>query len=54
MRQAERQPTRFLRHLMVELFSKDELRCSTVRGKKGSMLYYEVATVCIPNMSTPT
>ena len=37
MRQAKRQPTRLLRHLMVELFSEDELRCSTVRGKKGSL-----------------
>jgi len=37
LRQSKRQPTRLLRNLMVELFSQDELRCSTVRGKKGSL-----------------
>ena len=37
LRRAKRQPTRLLRYLMVELFSHDELRCSTVRGKKGKL-----------------
>ena len=37
LRQAKRQPTRLLRYLMVELFSEDELRCCTVRGKKSSL-----------------
>ena len=37
LRRAKRQPTRLLRYLMVELFSRDELRCSTVRGKKGEL-----------------
>ena len=46
LRHAKRQPTRLLQYLMVELFSHDELRCSTVRGIKGKlpaldrMLYY--------------
>jgi len=30
LRQSKRQPTRLLCNLMVELFSQDELRCSTV------------------------
>ena len=33
LRQAKWQPIRFLRHLMVESFSEDELRCCTVRVK---------------------
>ena len=37
LRQAKRQPTRLLRCLMVELFSEDELRCCTVKGKKSSL-----------------
>lgn len=37
LRQSKRQPTRLLRYLMVELFSEDELRCCTVRGKKSSL-----------------
>ena len=37
LRHAKRQPTRLLRLLMVELFSTDQLRCSTVRGKKGTL-----------------
>ena len=31
---AKNQPTRLLRYLIVEMFTTDELRCSTVRGKK--------------------
>ena len=34
---AKRQLTRLLRILMAELFSIDQLRCSTVRGKKGTL-----------------
>ena len=34
---SKRQPTRLLRFLMAELFTEDELRCSTVRGKKGNL-----------------
>ena len=33
---SKRQPTCLLRLLMSELFTEDELRFSTVRGKKGS------------------
>ena len=35
LRRAKRQPTRLMRFLMQELFTEDELRCSSVRGKKG-------------------
>ena len=34
---SKRQPTRLLRFLMAELFTEEELRCSTVRGKKGNL-----------------
>ena len=34
---SKRQPTRLLRFLMAELFTEDELKCSTVRGKKGNL-----------------
>ena len=34
---SKRQPTRLLRFLMVELFTEDELRCSTVHGEKGEL-----------------
>ena len=34
---SKRQPTRLLRFLMSELFTEDELRFSTVRGKKGKL-----------------
>lgn len=34
---SKRQPTRLLRFLMAELFTEEELKCSTVRGKKGSL-----------------
>ena len=37
LRRAKNQPTRLLRFLMVEIFSTDELRCSTVRGRKGNL-----------------
>ena len=37
LRRAKNQPTRLLRYLMEELFTVDELRCSTVRGKKGDL-----------------
>ena len=37
IRRAKNQPTRLLRFLMVEMFTIDELRCSTVRGKKGNL-----------------
>ena len=37
VRRAKNQPTRLLRYLMVEMFTTDELRCSTVRGKKGHL-----------------
>ena len=37
LRRAKNQPTRLLRFLMVEMFSTDELRCSTVRGRKGNL-----------------
>jgi len=37
LRQSKHQPTRLLWYLMVELFLQDELRCSTVQGKKGSL-----------------
>ena len=37
MRRCKRQPTRLMRFLMEELFSVDELRSSTVRGKKGKL-----------------
>ena len=33
---AKRTPTKLLRHLMDELFTHDELRCSSVRGKKST------------------
>ena len=36
LRKSKHQPTRLLRALMEELFSEDELRCSSVRGKKGA------------------
>ena len=35
LRKSKRQPTRLLRCLMEEMFTEDELRCSSVRGKKG-------------------
>ena len=35
LRRANRQPTRLLRLLMTELFTEDELRMSSMRGKKG-------------------
>ena len=34
---SKRQPTRLLRFLMGELFIEEELRCSTVQGKKGKL-----------------
>lgn len=34
---SKRQPTRLLRFLMTQLFTEEELRCSTVRGKKGKL-----------------
>ena len=34
---SKRQPTRLLRFLMGEMFTEDEMRCSTVRGKKSSL-----------------
>ena len=37
IRRSKRQPTRVLRFLMEELFTHDELRMSTVRGKKGTL-----------------
>ena len=37
LRKSKRQPTRVLRLLMEELFTTDELRSSTVRGKKESL-----------------
>ena len=37
LRKSKHQPTRVLRLLMEELFTTDELRSSTVRGKKGSL-----------------
>ena len=37
LQRAKNQPTRLLRFLMVEMFSTDELRCSTVRGRKGNL-----------------
>ena len=37
VRRAKNQPTRLLRFLMAEMFSTDELRCSTVRGRKGNL-----------------
>ena len=37
LQRAKNQPTRLLRFLMVEMFSIDELRCSTVRGRKGNL-----------------
>jgi len=37
LRKSKRQPTRVLRLLMEELFSIDELRSSTIRGKKGPL-----------------
>jgi len=36
-RKAKRQPTRILRYLMDELFSEEELKGSTVRGRKGKL-----------------
>ena len=47
LRRAKRQPTRLLRLLMVELFSTDELRCSTVRGKKGTLPALECYIVLV-------
>ena len=37
LRRANRQPTRLLRLLMTELFTEDELRTSSMRGKKGPL-----------------
>ena len=37
IRRAKNQPTRLLHYLMVEMFTIDEMRCSTVRGKKGNL-----------------
>ena len=37
LRRSKRQPTRLLRALMEELFTTDELRCSSVRGKRGTL-----------------
>jgi len=37
IRRSKRQSTRVLRFLMDELFTVDELRTSTVRGKKGKL-----------------
>ena len=37
LRRAKNQPTRLLRFLMAEVFTSDELRCSTVRGKRGTL-----------------
>ena len=34
---SKRQPTQLLQFLMAELFTEDELRCSTVRGQKGDL-----------------
>ena len=34
---SKRQPTRLLRHLMGELFTEDELRSSSVKGKKSPL-----------------
>ena len=37
LRRSKWQPTHVLRFLMEELFTQDELRGSTVRGKRGSL-----------------
>ena len=37
LRRANRQPTRLLRLLMTELFTEDELRTSSMRGRKGPL-----------------
>ena len=37
IRQTKKQPTQLLRSLMAEMFSSDEMRCSTVRGKRSSL-----------------
>ena len=37
LRRCNRQPTRLLRLLMMELFTEDELRTSSMRGKKGPL-----------------
>jgi len=34
---SKRQLTRLLRFLMAELFTEEELRCSTIQGKKGQL-----------------
>ena len=45
MRRSKRQPTRVLRFLMEELFTHDELRLSTVRGKKGTLPALDTETM---------
>ena len=45
LRKSKRQPTRVLRLLMEELFTNDELRTSTVRGKKGTLPALDVETM---------
>ena len=45
LRKSKRQPTRALRLLMEELFTVDELRGSTVRGKKGTLPALDVETM---------
>ena len=37
LRRCNRQPTHLLRLLMMELFTEDELRTSSMRGKKGPL-----------------
>ena len=45
LRRSKRQPTRVLRFLMEELFTHDELRMSTVRGKKGKLPALDTETM---------
>ena len=45
LRRANRQPTRLLRLLLTELFTEDELRMSSMRGKKGPLPGLDQETV---------
>ena len=45
IRRSKCQPTRVLRLLMEELFTHDELRLSTVRGKKGTLPALDTETM---------
>ena len=45
LRKSKRTPTRVMRLLMEELFTTDELRCSTVHGKKGNLPTLDTETM---------